>query len=386
MPDNSPDLLTKLDTIIGLASISSNDPAIDSSNQAVIDHLANDFESMGFSCEIIPCESGSEAGKTNLIATLGSGPGGLVLAGHTDTVPLDEDLWSVDPFRLTERDGKLYGLGVTDMKGFFPILMEAVKPLLDAQFREPLIILATADEETSMQGARKLAELGRPRARSAIIGEPTGMRPVRAHKGMMMDSIRLTGQSGHSSDPALGNNALDAMHAVISELMRFRNELKQKYRSDLFEIPYPTLNLGSIHGGDSPNRICGHCDLDIDLRLLPGMHLDTVRAEIEQRVRTITDPLGIEFELVTLFSGTPAFFAEEDSALLATAEKLTGHAGISVAFGTEGPFLQELGMDTIILGPGNIDQAHQPDEYMSLDMIKPCIDFLQEIISQQCLQ
>ena len=202
---------------------------------------------------------------------------------------------------------------------------------------------------------------------------------------MMMDSIRLTGQSGHSSDPALGNSALDAMHAVISELIKFRNELKQKYHSEIFEIPYPTLNLGSIHGGDSPNRICGHCNLDIDLRLLPGMHLETVRAEIRQRLRTITDPLGIEFELVTLFSGTPAFFAEEDSKLLATAEKLTGHAGISVAFGTEGPFLQELGMDTIILGPGNIDQAHQPDEYMSLEMIKPCIDFLQQIISQQCL-
>lgn len=378
--------MTQLDKIIRFPSISSNDPAVDSSNKAVIDHLANDFESMGFSCEIVPCEPQMDVGKYNLIATLGSGAGGLVLAGHTDTVPLDEDLWSVDPFRLTERDGKLYGLGVTDMKGFFPIVMQAVKPLLDADFKEPLIILATADEETSMQGARRLAELGRPRARSAIIGEPTGMKPVRAHKGMMMDSIRLTGRSGHSSDPDLGNNALDAMHEVISELIKFRNEMKQRYHSELFEIPFPTLNLGSIHGGDSPNRICGRCDLDIDFRLLPGMHLDTVRAEIGQRVKAITDPLGIEFELVTLFSGTPAFLAQENSQILATAEKLTGHSGISVAFGTEGPFLQELGMDTIILGPGNIDQAHQPDEYMSLNMIQPCIDFLQKIISQQCLQ
>ena len=116
-----------------------------------------------------------------------------MLAGHTDTVPLDEELWSVDPFKVTQRDGKLFGLGVTDMKGFFPIIMEAVKPLLDKSFKEPLIILATADEETSMQGARSIAQLGRPKARAAIIGEPTGLQPVKAHKGIMMDSVRLLG-------------------------------------------------------------------------------------------------------------------------------------------------------------------------------------------------
>ena len=263
--------------------------------------------------------------------------------------------------------------------------MEAIKPLLEAEYKEPLIILATADEETSMQGARTIAELGRPRARSAIIGEPTGLKPVRTHKGIMMDSIRLLGKSGHSSDPSLGNNALDAMHAVIADLIQFRNEMKQRYQSALFEIPYPTLNLGSIHGGDNPNRICGQCSLDFDIRLVPGMHIATVRAEIVQRVKAITDPLGIQFELVTLFSGVPAFFADENSSLLKTAEQLTGHGGISVAFGTEGPFLQQLGMDTIILGPGHIDQAHQPDEYMSLDMIKPCIEILQKLITQHCL-
>jgi acetylornithine deacetylase len=350
----------------------------------VIDHLAEQFESLGFKCELIPIP-GSETTKFNLIATLGSGPGGLVLAGHTDTVPLDEELWSVDPFKVTQRDGKLFGLGVTDMKGFFPIIMEAVKPLLDKSFKEPLIVLATADEETSMQGARSIAELGRPKARAAIIGEPTGLRPVKAHKGIMMDSIRLLGRSGHSSDPSLGNNALDAMHAVISDLMAYREELKCRYNSDLFSIPHPTLNLGVIHGGDNPNRICGHCELEFDIRLMPGMHIETVRAQIRNRIATLMDPLGIQFELTALFTGVPAFFADENSALLKTAEKLTGHSGISVAFGTEGPFLQELGMDTIIMGPGNIDQAHQPDEYMSIDMIEPCINVLQKMISHHCL-
>ena len=384
MSVNSKSLFEQLNNVVSLPSVSSANPSIDTSNKAVIDHLAEQFESLGFECELIPIP-GSETTKFNLIATLGSGPGGLVLAGHTDTVPLDEELWSVDPFKVTQRDGKLFGLGVTDMKGFFPIIMEAVKPLLDKSFKEPLIVLATADEETSMQGARSIAQLGRPKARAAIIGEPTGLMPVKAHKGIMMDSVRLLGQSGHSSDPSLGNNALDAMHAVISDLMTYREELKCRYNSDLFSIPHPTLNLGVIHGGDNPNRICGHCELEFDIRLMPGMHIETVRAEIRNRIATLMDPLGIQFELAALFTGVPAFFADENSALLRIAEKLTGHSGISVAFGTEGPFLQELGMDTIIMGPGNIDQAHQPDEYMSIDMIEPCINVLQKMISHYCL-
>lgn len=383
MSSSFPTLLQQLDKVVSLPSVSSANSNLDMSNKNVIDFLADCFESFGFSCEIIPCDS--EQTKFNLIATKGTGPGGLVLAGHTDTVPYDQALWSVDPFQLTEKDDKIFGLGITDMKGFFPIAMEAIKPLLQEEFKEPLIILATADEESSMLGAKTLAELGRPKARAAVIGEPTGLQPVKAHKGIMMDCIRLLGESGHSSDPALGKNALDAMHQVIAELISYRNQLREKYTSDLFDIPYPTLNLGSIHGGDNPNRICGHCDLEFDVRLTPGMNIDTVRAEIHERVKRITDPLEIKFEMAEIFSGVPAFFAEENSALLKAAETMTGHSGISVAFGTEGPFLQSLGMDTIVMGPGNIDQAHQPDEYMSIDMINPSIEVLRKLITQYCL-
>lgn len=379
-------LLPGLGDLISLASVSSSNPGIDMSNRPVIDYLAEQLEALGFACEVLPSPSKTGNDKFNLIATFGSGPGGIVLAGHTDTVPFDEQLWSADPLRLSERDGRLYGLGVTDMKGFFPIAIEAVRPLLDRDFREPLIILATADEETSMQGARTLAEMGRPRARSAIIGEPTGMRPIRSHKGIMMESVRLLGSSGHSSDPGLGRNALDAMHLVIADLMNFRRELRDRYRGDFFEIPWPTLNLGVIHGGDNPNRICGHCELQFDIRLMPGMQIESIREEIRRRVEGVTAPLQMKAELVPLFPGTPAFFAREQSALLKAAEILTGHDGASVAFGTEAPFLQELGMDTIVLGPGNIDQAHQPDEYLSMDMIEPCIKVLRELVGQHCLR
>ena len=385
MAGESRELLAGLGGMIGLASVSSTDPGIDMSNRPVVEFLAEKLDSLGFACEVVQSPSTTGNEKCNLIATYGSGPGGMVLAGHTDTVPFDEPLWSGDPLRMTERDGRLYGLGVTDMKGFFPIAIEAVRPLLDEEFRQPLIILATADEETSMQGARSLAEMGRPRARSAIIGEPTGMRPIRSHKGIMMESVRLLGGSGHSSNPSLGRNALDAMHAVIADLIAFRRQLRERYRGDFFEIPHPTLNLGVIHGGDNPNRICGHCELQFDIRLMPGMEVESIRHEIRQRLAAVTGPLQVEAELVPLFPGTPAFFAREQSALLRAAEKITGHQGESVAFGTEAPFLQQLGMDTIVLGPGHIDQAHQPDEYLSLDMIDPCIRTLRELVAQHCL-
>lgn len=381
-----PDLFKHLDAVLRLPSISSANVNIDMSNAAVIDYLAQAFSDLGFSCEIIASPAASGKKKSNLIATLGTGPGGLVLAGHTDTVPMDEALWQVPPLQLTQKNNRLYGLGSTDMKGFFPIIMEAVKGLELSKIQQPLIVLATADEETSMDGARTIAELGRPKARYAVIGEPTGLRPVRAHKGIMMEAIRLQGQSGHSSDPSLGKNALEAMHSVIGELLSFRGELQSRYRDPMFTIAHPTLNLGCIHGGDNPNRICGHCELEFDIRLLPGMKIDSLREDISLRLRPVAERFGVGFTLTPLFPGIEAFSTPADSELVRTAERLTNHTAGTVAFGTEGPFLEQLGMETIILGPGNIDQAHQPDEYLELASIQPCIELLRKLIGRFCLE
>ncbi|MDX1491044.1 MAG: acetylornithine deacetylase [Pseudohongiellaceae bacterium] len=382
-------LYTRLDKLISMPSISSASPRLDTSNAPVIHYLAECFEDLGFTSELVPSEGTAQQNsgnqKLNLIATRGEGPGGLVLAGHTDTVPLDEELWQQNPFKLTEKDGRLYGLGCTDMKAFFPLIMEALKSFEGVDFKQPLIVLATADEETSMQGARTIAELGRPKARAAIIGEPTGMRPIMAHKGIMMESIDLLGQSGHSSDPSLGHNALDAMHSVISELIKFREELSQQYQSNLFEIPRPTLNLGCIHGGDNPNRICGHCHLEYDMRLLPGMEIEAMRSAIASRIAPIAERFGVKAQVKPLFPGLPAFMTDPNSELVKTAERLTGNQAAAVAFGTEGPLLQKLGMDTIILGPGDIDQAHQPDEYLAVERIRPFVKVLEDLISHYCL-
>lgn len=375
------DFYQLFDSLLRLPSVSSANTALDMGNRAVVELLAERFAALGFACELVDIPG--QPHKANLIATKGSGPGGLVLAGHTDTVPFDEPLWQVNPLQLTEKDGRLYGLGSTDMKGFFAVAHEALKTFTDAEFRQPLIVVATADEESSMDGARALVQLGRPLARYAIIGEPTGLRPVNRHKGVMMERLHVQGQSGHSSNPALGKNALEAMHAMIAELLRLRTELQAKYRDPHFTLDMPTLNLGVIHGGDNPNRICGHCRLEFDVRLMPGMRSTLLRDEIRGRLEPIAAQHDVSFTFTPLFPGVEAF-ANDHTALLQACEKLTGHNAQSVAYGTEAPFFQQLGMDTLVLGPGSIDVAHQPNEYMGRDQVQPCIELLRGLIRRFC--
>ncbi len=378
-----PGLLTMLHELIASPSVSSTSAHFDQGNRLVIVKLADWLSDLGFSVEIIPLPGHGE--KANLIATLGSGSGGLVLAGHTDTVPFNEKRWQLNPLALTEKDNKLYGLGATDMKGFFPIVIEAIKNFREAKFKQPLIVLATADEESSMDGARLLAEMGSPKARYAVIGEPTSLVPIRMHKGIMMEAIRVTGQAGHSSNPALGKNALEVMNVVINDLLSFRQQLQQRYNNPLFEIDVPTLNLGCIHGGDNPNRICNQCELHFDLRGLPGMDNNAIREQIRARLNYIADQHGTPIDLVPLIQGVSPFEQPLNSELISIAEKLTGHRATSVAFATEAPFLQQLGMETIVLGPGSINQAHQPDEYMALDQVKPAIEIISSLITKFCL-
>jgi len=273
------------------------------------------------------------------------------------------------------------------MKGFFPVIIEAVKPYIGKTFKHPLVVLATADEESSMNGARALAREGIPGAtpRYAVIGEPTELVPIRMHKGIMMEAVRVRGQSGHSSNPALGHNALEAMNQVMNELIGLRTELQAKYRNAGFAVQTPTLNLGCIHGGDGANRICGSCELHFDLRLLPGMDNDEMRAAIQQRLTPIAERSGTDIVLSSLFEGVDPFGEDEQSELVKICEQLTGNHSESVAFATEAPFMQQLGMQTLVLGPGSIDQAHQPDEFISLDQIEPAVKIVRGLIEKYCL-
>ena len=381
---NAPALLEMIHELIAKPSVSSVTPAFDQPNRPVIDVLANWLNELGYRVEVLPVDGTGD--KANLIATLGSGPGGLVLAGHTDTVPWDAGRWNHDPFKLTEADGRLYGLGTSDMKAFLALAIEAARSFSPQHFREPLIIVATADEESSMAGTRTLVDAQRPQARYAVIGEPTAWRPIRMHKGIYMESIHLRGQSGHSSDPALGNSALEGMRLVLDELVKWRLELQAKNHNPLFEVPVPTLNLGHIHGGDNPNRICADCELHVDLRPLPGMEIDTLRATMQARLSDAIAGTGLELTRSPLIEGTPAMDTPAAAGIVQGAEELTGYTAASAAFGTEGPYFNQMGINTVILGPGDIAQAHQPDEYLALERIDPGIDLLRSLIQRFCVE
>lgn len=374
----------QLTQLVAKPSVSCAVAKWDMPNLPVIELLANWFGDAGFNTRIMPL---AQTGKANLIATLGQGDGGLVLAGHSDTVPYDENRWQSDPFTLIEKNQKLYGLGATDMKGFFPIILQAVQPYLQKTFKHPLIVLATADEESSMSGARALAKQGIAgnTPRYAVIGEPTELKPIRMHKGIMMECIRVQGKSGHSSNPALGKNALDVMSDVIIELKKLRNELQLQYHNSGFAVQTPTLNLGCIHGGDGANRICGECELHFDLRLLPGMDNHQLRDIIQRRLNPIAEASKTDIVFSSLFEGVEPFAEDENSELVKIGEQLSGHASESVAFATEAPFMQQLNMQTIILGPGSIDQAHQPDEFIALNQLEPAVKIVRQLIEKFCL-
>lgn len=369
-------------SLILTPSISSLEKELDISNKPVIDLLSGWFSELGFSINITSVPETN--GKFNLVATYGQGDGGLLLAGHTDTVPFDDGLWTKDPFKLTEKDDKWYGLGTIDMKGFFAFVLEACKNIDLTKLDKPLRILATADEETTMAGARAIAAAQSFRPDYAVIGEPTGMVPVFMHKGHMSEAIRITGRSGHSSDPANGINAIEIMHQVTGQLLLLQRKLKEQYACDHFAIPQPTLNFGHVHGGDSPNRICGSCELHIDMRPIPGVSPDELFMLLNQALLPIMKQWPGAVDVYHLHEPIPAYACDTDSALIKLAEKLTGEAVIPVNYCTEAPFIQQLGCDTIVMGPGSINQAHQPDEYLDLSTIKPTQAIIQKLIEETC--
>ena len=378
-----PKFATLLAEVIAQNSISSPEKVWDNSNLDVITRLAGWFKKLGFSVEVQ--EVPNAPGKYNMLACLGEGSAGLVLSGHSDTVPFDQARWASDPFHVRERDHRFYGLGSCDMKGFFPIIVEALRGLEGAELRQPIIVLATADEESSMAGARALVKQGNVQARAALIGEPTNLTPVNMHKGIMMQKVRVKGQAGHSSNPALGKSALEGLYYFIAEVLTYRSQLQARHHNSMFEVSEPTLNLGHVHGGDSPNRICGHCEMSFDLRPLPGMSIESLEQELHGLAKKVKVEQGIEVVIENLVEPVPAFQSEAHSELVTLCEQLAGQSAKTVAFATEAPFMQQMGMDTVIMGAGSIDQAHQPNEFLELNQIKPMAKVIQQLIERYCI-
>jgi len=366
--------------LIATPSVSCVHADLDMSNRAVIDRIAEWSEGLGFEVEI----QAVDARKSNLIARAGKGSDGLVLSGHTDTVPCDPTLWSSDPFSARETDDRIYGLGSCDMKSFLALALTASSGFDLANLKRPLTLVATADEETTMSGARLIADNGNKLGRFCVIGEPTGLAPIRQHKGSLTMSVEYLGQSGHASDPALGNNALEGMYHLMTALFAYRARIAAQYNDPAFTIPTPTMNLGHIHGGDNSNRICGACELLIDIRFLPSMSYATVQSDLEQMAASVATTRGLEVHTQTFGEGR-AMDTDEASEIAQYLTHLTGKKTGSVAFGTEAPYFNAMQTETIVIGPGSIKQAHQPDEFLPLAQIDPTIHLLESLIDRFCV-
>ncbi|MFP1723471.1 acetylornithine deacetylase [Lonsdalea quercina] len=381
MKMNLPPFIELYRALIATPSISATDSDLDQSNENLINLLAGWFTDLGFHVEVQPVPGTRH--KFNMLARRGEGSGGLLLAGHTDTVPFDDGRWTRDPFTLTEHDNRLYGLGTADMKGFFAFILDTLRDIDPATLTKPLYILATADEETTMAGAKYFSESTRIRPDCAIIGEPTSLQPVRAHKGHMSKAIRVQGQSGHSSDPARGVNAIELMHESITHLMKLRNTLQERYHNPAFHIPYPTMNFGHIHGGDAANRICGCCELHMDIRPLPGMALNDINGLVTEALEPVSSRWPGRLTINELHPPIPGYECQADSPLAQVVEKLLGQPTEVVNYCTEAPFIQQL-CPTLVLGPGSINQAHQPDEYIDTSFIKPTRTLIAQLIHRFC--
>ncbi|MDP1739123.1 MAG: acetylornithine deacetylase [Caulobacter sp.] len=346
------------------------------SNLALIDWVQAHLTEQGVESRRIASPDG---GKANLLATVGPAvEGGIVLSGHTDVVPVDGQPWTSDPFVLTERDGRLHGRGAADMKGFIALALAAV-PLFREGLKRPVHLAFSYDEEVGCFGAPEMiAVIARdlPRPALAIVGEPSLMKAVAGHKGAAFFRVVVSGREAHSSQPHLGVSANMAAAGLITALAGLSLDLAARADpASPFEPRGTTLTIGRIDGGTATNILARRCEILFDVRAEPGQDalalLTDFRArvaDLDARLKARDPDCGAVFEVQ---ADVPPM-APEDGAAEAFVRGLTGDNGAArtVAFASEGGQFQNAGFSTVICGPGSIDQAHQPDEYIALDQMR----------------
>lgn len=327
--------------------------------------------------------------KSSLYATIGpTDEGGVALSGHTDVVPVDGQKWTSDPFTLRSEGGKLYGRGSADMKGFLAAALAAVPDYKKRRLKKPIHLAFSYDEEVGCIGVRPMiAELGKelPKPRMVIVGEPTSMRVVDAHKGPVRWQVDIKGRAAHSSMAHLGVNAVTYATRLIGELERMEQELKQRVIDIRFEPPYSTLQVTKIDGGTATNIVPVSCTFTFDIRALPGLDPNEIETRLrrfaEQRclpeMREIAPEADIRIERA---NAVPPFGAERKSEVVALALKLTGqNETYGVSYGTEAGLFQEAGAPAVVCGPGDIAQAHTADEWIAESQIAKCMEFLTKL-------
>lgn len=375
----TPDLLRRLVSF---------DTTSTKSNLAIIDFIRDYLAGHGIACRLTPSADGA---KSNLFATIGPDiAGGIVLSGHTDVVPVAGQPWDSDPFAIVERDGKLFGRGTSDMKGFIAAALALVPEMAAARLRLPLHLAFSYDEELGCLGVGDLIEdIARslPRPAICIVGEPTSMQLVNRHKGVYGWRTTITGRDGHSSAPHRGVNAINAAVEIIAWLQRQAESWRRDGPfDDSFDPPYATSNIGQIGGGTAVNIIARECFIEWEIRPIPGVDAnetfqrlqDFVDGDLLPRLRLVAPESRIDSVQT---SAAPPLRPEADSPAEALIRHLTGaNQAVGVAYGTEGGLFQAAEISTVICGPGSIQQAHQPNEFIALEQLQACDGFLRRLL------
>ena len=331
--------------------------------------------------------------KANLFATIGpKDRPGIMLSGHTDVVPVDGQAWSSDPFRVEEREGRLFGRGTCDMKGFVATVLAKVPDMVRAPLAMPVHLALSYDEEIGCIGVRRLIDVLRDapiKPRCCIVGEPTEMKVVLAHKGKFSERVRVRGLEAHSSRTHEAVNAVEAAAEIIAELKRMARDKRDNGPFDGdFEPPYTTIHTGIVRGGTQLNIVPGECIFDWEARYLPTDDPDAIRTAIRTfadskilpEMRAVSPQAGIEWIEIASVVGLDM---RDDAEVVALVKSLTGaNATHKVSFGTEAGLFQEVGIPTVVCGPGSIAQAHKPDEYIELEQLHQCEAFMDRLIAR----
>ena len=367
-----------LATLVGFPTVSRT------SNRDLMGWLSARLSAAGARVRVMP---GTDADRINLWATVGpEGPDGVVLSAHVDVVPVAGQSWSSDPFRLTEVHGRLQGRGAVDMKGFLAGMVSAAEQAARLPLQHPLHLAISHDEEIGCVGVRPmlaaLAEEGFSAA-ACIVGEPTGLRIGTGHKGKLAALIRCRGRAAHSANPGAGVNAIGMAAAMVTEVEAIADWLATEgLRDEAYTVPHGTAQVGTIQGGVALNIVPADCALAFEFRLPPGEDAEALLARLRAAAERIASARGGEIT-VEITNTYPGLAEPADSPAVALAAAAGASAGLTkLDFGTEGGLFREvLGLPTVICGPGSIDRAHKPDEYITRDELAAGDAFLARIVA-----
>ena len=369
-----------------LAELVSIDSVSSRSNLEISELLARRCSLLGFAVKRFPYLDECGVHKQNLIALLGTEftdctAVELGLVGHTDTVPFDPE-WK-EALNLVESDGKLFGRGACDTKGFIAASLAAFAEIDSTRLRRPLALIFTADEEVGLMGAKRLADMRPLTARYSIVGEPTSLRPMRAGKGYSLAEIVVRGREAHSAYPAFGVSSILCAARLIRQIENFGVQL-QTEQHKAFDPPFTTLNVGMIRGGSAKNVIPGECRFTLEWRPIPGQGSQRVLDLLQSAIAAerVADP---EFDcLVDASRADDGFETPADSGLVNLLEQETGVKAGTVAFGTEAPQMIALGAEAVVFGPGDIRVAHRTGEFVQKSELERCVTILKRAVERLC--